>query len=197
MTGGPPDEVFFVSAEFAFGRNRMPPRSRHLRRDSLTPLTDCLSTCSYKLGWGLSAALLLPSYLPPPIASTRPPLLCAIACSLSPREREGRQESASACAWDVGGHATRDRPKGCSHFLAVVTSRCGITQRRGLGTSASKFFVSIPPMTSQLPPPRVAGLGVAFRARNRGLAGPAMTVVAAVVRIAPLVYGGGRKPVHR
>jgi hypothetical protein len=52
-------------------------------------------------------------------------------------------------------------------------------------------------MTSQLPPPRVAGLGVAFRARNRGLAGPAMTVVAAVVRIAPLVYGGGRKPVHR
>jgi hypothetical protein len=48
--------------------------------------------------------------------------------------------------------------------------------------------VSIPPTTSHLPPPRVAGLGVAFRARNRGLAGPAMAVVAAAVRIAPLVY---------
>jgi hypothetical protein len=48
--------------------------------------------------------------------------------------------------------------------------------------------VSIPPTTSHLPPPRVAGLGVAFRARNQGLAGLAMAVVATAVRIAPLVY---------
>jgi hypothetical protein len=85
---------------------------------------------------------------------------------------------------------------GAREFLAVVTSRCGINQRRGQGTSAGKFFVSIPPTTSHLPSPRVAGLGAAFRTRNRGLAGPTMAVVTAAVRIAPLV-SWRKKTVHR
>jgi hypothetical protein len=48
-----------------------------------------------------------------------------------------------------------------------------------------KFFVSISPTTSHLPLPHVAGLGVTFRARSRGLAGPAMPP--------PLVVAGLRR----